>query len=184
MSILERDSSLSCDQILPFYPCILMPQLHSPMQVGDCFAQDTRGLLFWQNASEAFVAQFYSAVLALEESSNLERLKSVLVSPASTCSAVASSMQAVTINQVSKHRLIFNIVFVIFVCPARNISHGVTRDLLVYHRFKLRLCLFADLRPWYHSCRGHICSVSSSSCCASIQRKEVCCFCGTKAEIE
>jgi hypothetical protein len=70
------------------------PALHFLKQVGDCFAQDTRHLLFWQNASEAVVAQFYSAVLALEESSNLERLKIVLVSPASTCSPVSSSPHA------------------------------------------------------------------------------------------
>ncbi|GAQ82839.1 glutamate receptor [Klebsormidium nitens] len=72
-------------------------------KVGDCITEDNRALAFWQNATAPLVDAFSTAILALEENSELAHLHKNFIQPTSTICAneAAGTEQQVTFNQVS-----------------------------------------------------------------------------------
>eukprot|EP00243_Klebsormidium_subtile_P011485 TRINITY_DN6530_c0_g1_i1.p1 TRINITY_DN6530_c0_g1~~TRINITY_DN6530_c0_g1_i1.p1 ORF type:complete len:470 (+),score=51.89 TRINITY_DN6530_c0_g1_i1:447-1856(+) len=72
-------------------------------KVGDCITEDNRALAFWQNATGSLINAFSTAILTLEESSELSHLHQVFIQPTSTICAneAAGAQQQVTFGQVS-----------------------------------------------------------------------------------
>ncbi|GAQ81929.1 glutamate receptor [Klebsormidium nitens] len=72
-------------------------------KVGDCITEDNRALAFWQNATTSLVDAFSTAILTLEETSELSHLHKVFIEPTSTIceKEAAGAEQQVTFNQVS-----------------------------------------------------------------------------------